>query len=99
MTNAVNYNDFSSLQNLRTQASLDPKAAAQEVARQFESVFVNMMLSSMRNTIPEDSLFGSHSMESYQNMFDQQIAVDMSTKGGLGLAEIIEKQLLKASDI
>ena len=99
MMPTVDYNNFSSLQSLRTQASTEPKAVVSEVAQQFESLFVSMMLQSMRDTVPKDSLFGSNSMDSYQNMFDQQVAVDMSVKGGIGLAEIIERQMLNASEL
>lgn len=99
MTAINNYNDVGALQGLRTQAGLDPKEAAHEVAQQFESVFISMMLKTMRDTVPQDSLFGSHTMDSYQNMFDQQVAVDMSVKGGIGLADIIERQLLASGSL
>lgn len=99
MAITANYNDFSSLQSLRTEATQDPRAAAREVAGHFESLFISMMMKSMRDTIPEDSLFGSNAMASYQNMFDQQVAVDMAAKGGIGLADIIERQLLKSSEV
>jgi len=87
------YNDFSGLSSLRQQAKSEPENAAREVAQQFESIFVNMMLKSMRSAIPKDSLFGSDQMEAYQDMFDQQLALDMSATGGIGLARIIEQQI------
>lgn len=97
MANIGDYNDLSSLQHLRTQAAQDPEQAVSEVARQFEGLFISMMLKSMRDTVPQDTLFGSNSMDSYQNMFDQQISLNLSSRGGVGLADIIEKQLLAAS--
>ena len=99
MKTATDYNNFSALQNLKMQAGQDPKEAAHEAARQFEGLFISMMLKTMRATVPQDSLFGSHSMDSYQNMFDQQVALDMSSRGGVGLADIIERQLLKSASI
>ncbi|GAB5499151.1 MAG: hypothetical protein PsegKO_14620 [Pseudohongiellaceae bacterium] len=94
---AAIYSDFSGLASLKRQASSDPQQAAREVAQQFESIFVGMMVKSMRDTLPEDSLFGSHQMEAYQEMFDKQLAVDLSRKGGLGLADIIERQITASS--
>jgi len=96
-TKAAIYSDFSGLASLRRQAGSDPQQAAKEVAQQFESIFVSMMVKSMRDTLPKDSLFGSHQMEAYQEMFDKQLAVDLSQKGGLGLADIIERQITASS--
>lgn len=90
---AAIYSDFSGLSNLRRKAGSDPGEAAREVAQQFESIFVGMMVKSMRDTLPKDGMFGSHQMDAYQDMFDKQLALDLSSKGGLGLADIIEKQI------
>lgn len=87
------YHDFANLAQLKGQASLDPEMATHEVAQQFESIFVGFMLKAMRDATPEDSLFGSNSMRSYQKMVDSQLAVSLSDQGGLGLASIIEKQI------
>ncbi len=87
------YHDFASLSQLRGQASLQPDAASHEVAKQFESIFVSFVLKAMRDTVPEDSLFGSDAMKSYQQMFDSQLAVSLADQGGLGLAPLIEKQI------
>ncbi len=93
---AAIYSDFSGLASLKRQASSDPQQAAREVAQQFESIFVGMMVKSMRDTLPDDSLFGSHQMEAYQEMFDKQLAVDLSRKES-GLADIIERQITASS--
>lgn len=91
------YNDFSGLTNLKSQARTEPNQAAHEVAQQFESIFVGMMMKAMRSATPTDSLFNSDQMEVYQEMFDKQLALDLSAKGGLGLARIIEEQIAKSS--
>jgi len=91
------YSDFSGLAELRRQAGSDPDKAAKEVAQQFESIFVGMMVKSMRDTLPKDGLFSSNQMEAYQDMFDKQLALDLSKRGGIGLAEIIEKQITSSS--
>lgn len=91
------YSDFSGLAELRRQAGSNPEKAAKEVAQQFESLFVGMMVKSMRDTLPKDGLFSSNQMEAYQDMFDKQLALDLSSKGGIGLAEVIERQITSSA--
>jgi len=91
------YNDFSGLARLKQQARVAPQQAAKEVAQQFESLFVSMVLKAMRDAVPQDELFGSDQLRSYQGMFDQQLALDLSNSGGLGLAQIIERQITDSS--
>ena len=87
------YHDFSGFSQLRARARQDEAGASKDVASQFESIFIQMMLKSMRDTVPEGGLFDSNQMAMYQEMFDQQVSLDMSRHGGIGLAEIIERQL------
>jgi flagellar protein FlgJ len=88
------YTDFSGLAKLRAQAASQSDAAAKEVAEQFESLFLQMMLKSMRDaTVPGESA-ESDQTKFYQEMFDKQIALDLSSKGdGIGLAKMLEKQI------
>jgi len=55
------------------------------------------MLKEMRKTVSRSDLLGSEAMESYEQMFDQQIALGMSRAGGIGLAPFIEEQLARQS--
>jgi peptidoglycan hydrolase FlgJ len=87
------YNDLAALDRLKLQSHSDPQAAIGEVSRQFEAVFMTMMMQAMRDTLPQDGLFASSQMDTYQGMFDQQLALDLSRQGGLGLAVVIERQL------
>ncbi len=90
-----NWYDFGSLAGLRAQAGQRPSEAQSSVAEQFESLFINMMLKEMRKTVSRSDLLGSEAMESYEQMFDQQIALGMSRAGGIGLAPFIEAQLAR----
>src|SRR5687767_8442759 len=87
------YNDLASLSRLKTQSKEDPSTALNEVAKQFESVFVSMMMKAMRDTLPKDGMFASNEMDNYQEMFDQQLSLDLSRNGGLGLADLISRQM------
>ena len=93
------YTDFSGLNELGLQARTAPEEAASEVAKQFESIFIGLMMKSMRDATPKDSLFNSDQMEAYQDIFDKQLALDMASKGGLGLAHIIEQQIAMTGGI
>ena len=70
---------------------------AKKVSQDFEGLLVGMMMKSMRATVGKDKLTsGGHGEEVYRSMLDQQYA-DISVKrgGGLGLAKIIEKDIIR----
>jgi len=95
---AATYNDFPSqnsvsLDSLKKGAREKSPEAIKQVAKQFESLFVQMMLKSMRDTVPEDSLFGSKAGKMYQDMYDKQLSMHISNGKGIGLASTIERQL------
>lgn len=90
-----NWYDFGSLAGLRAQAEQRPTDAQSPVAQQFESLFINLMLKEMRKTVARSELLGSEAMETYEQMFDQQIAVGMAKAGGIGIAPFIEAQLAR----
>lgn len=95
-TQADIYTDFHGLSQLRSKAqgnASQKDAALSEVARQFETVFLKMMLKSMRDTVPESGLFDSQKSKFYESMYDDQISLDLSKKGTLGLADTIVRQL------
>jgi flagellar protein FlgJ len=86
--------DFQGLAKLRAQSQEGGEEALKEVAEQFESLFIQMMLKSMREASPsEDEIFNSEAMKQYRDMMDQQLALDMARKGGIGLADNIVGQL------
>ena len=90
------YTDFTGLAALRRKArdsgGRDPETL-RAVAGQFEALFVNMMLKSMREAKLGEGLLDSQQTEFYQGMFDQQIALEMSKGRGLGLADMLVRQL------
>lgn len=87
--------DSKGLAELRRSARADKndQETLRQVAGQFESLFVNMMLKSMRQASLAEGIFDSSQSDMYQDMSDQQLAVDLSSKGGLGLQDMIIRQL------
>lgn len=82
---------------LKLAAQREDPEAVREAAQQFEALLVQNMLKEMRAASGDDGLFGSSQMDSYYEMFDQQIALDMARKGGLGLADVLVRQLESAA--
>lgn len=83
--------DFAALAELRARAGGEGGAeVTRETARQFEALFVQMMLKSMREA---GAAFGDGSDTTYRDLFDQQIAVEITRGRGLGVAEMLARQL------
>jgi flagellar protein FlgJ len=86
--------DFGALVGLRAQARKDSPEAARAVAQQFEALFVQTMLQSMREASTVGGLFDSSQTELYQDLFDKQIASDIAKRGDLGFADMLLKQIM-----
>jgi flagellar protein FlgJ len=91
--NADVYTDFNGLANLKAQARKDSPEAVKEVAKQFESIFLSNVLKGMREAKLADGIADNDQSKFYKEMYDQQLAVHLSGKPGVGLAELIAKQL------
>ncbi len=87
------YTDFNGLKQLKTDAREDSQAALRTVAEQFESIFLGMMLKSMRDASIGDQLFDSNAQNTYMEMYDKELTTSLATKGGIGLADTIVRQL------
>lgn len=89
------YTDLQGLNRLKYQAGQNAKAALPEVAKQFESLFVQMAMKSMRQAgAPQESgLLDNEQSRFYRDMYDQQMALHLANNGGLGLAKTLERQL------
>ena len=86
--------DVSQYTDLRRMAGNNDPAALREVAGQFEALFLQTMLKSMRDASVGDPIFGeSDQFEMYQGMLDQQIALEMASGKGIGLADMLVRQL------
>lgn len=68
-----------------------------KISQDFESLFVGMMLKSMRDTVPEDKLTGGgRAEETYRYLLDQEYATLAARRGGANsIAAMVEKELLK----
>ena len=88
---AKSYLDFSGLGELRGQAQQNQDKALKESAQQFEGLFIQMMMKSMREASMKDEENQSSGMDTFENMFDKEISVQMAKRGALGVADFMEK--------
>src|SRR6185503_8442058 len=93
--NADVYTDFSGLTALKKSARTNDPEALRQVAKQYESLFARMMIKSMREAVGKDPLFGSDQEQSYQEMYDDQLSIELTKGKGLGLADMLVKQMQK----
>jgi flagellar protein FlgJ len=100
MTEAQNFLDLNGLNQIRQQSnatdSESKQAALESAAKQFEAIFMQMLMKSMRkaeDVLASDSPFNSESTKFYRDMHDQQLSLDLSNNGSLGLSQLIVRQL------
>jgi len=103
--NSQNFLDINGLNSIRQQSKETDKsskeAALQTAAKQFEAIFMQMLMKSMRKAqevLESDSPFNSESTKFYRDMHDQQMSLELSNNGSLGLSDLIVRQLGGDSD-
>jgi flagellar protein FlgJ len=84
--------DTNSLGDLKQSAKAGSPEALKGAATQFESMFVNMMMKSMRDATPQDGMMDSQETKTFTSMLDQQMSQKMA-KRGIGLADVLVRQL------
>ncbi len=92
MPGAALAGDVNSLATLRARANADPKAAVREVAKQFEALFMQELMKSMRASTLSSGMLDNEGSKLGTDMLDQQFATQMTGLPG-GLSDAIVKQL------
>ncbi len=89
---AGGYVDFKRFGHLREAARTDQSGTMNEVAQEFEAMFVDLMLKSAREAEMQGGLFDSSEMDTYREMLDQQIARSMAQNTDLGIGAVMARQ-------
>ncbi|GHE21076.1 flagellar assembly peptidoglycan hydrolase FlgJ [Halomonas urumqiensis] len=84
--------DMNGLQRLKHTAARDPSSGVKGAAQQFEALFVQTMLKSMRDAIPTTGLIDSQQTQFYQSLLDQQWSQTIASRG-IGLADSLVSQM------
>jgi len=88
------WTDIQGMASLRRAATQDSKAALPAVAKQFESLFTQMLIKSMRDASLGGGILDSSESDQWRDMFDKQIALSLSNDGkGMGIAAMLVRQL------
>tara|TARA_R110002095_G_scaffold97941_5_gene86000 strand:+ start:1945 stop:2940 length:996 start_codon:yes stop_codon:yes gene_type:complete len=95
------YTDLNELNKLKKAGRDEAPKALAAVAEQFESLFLNMLLKNMRKAnegLSEGGLFDSSESKFYQDMMDQQLSLSLSSGSGIGLRDVLIRQLSQGSE-
>ena len=95
---ANTYTDFKGLTELKKAAKENSPEALRAVAQQFEALFLQQMLKGMRDASLGEGLLDSKAGDMYQDMFDKQISLNMSQGKGIGIADMLVRQLSDTVD-
>ena len=98
--NTDSYNDLNALQSIKTEDNRDE--ALKQVAQQFESLFVHMMLKGMRSAnavFEEGNMMNSQESKFFRDMHDQQLSLNLTKGRGIGIADVLYRQLKEGQTI
>jgi Rod binding domain-containing protein len=95
-TTSSTYLDFSALAQLKGDAARDPSQAIRKTAEQFEAYFIQQMMKTMRESIEKSDLVDGGNMDMYQDLMDKEVSLSMAKRGGMGMADMLERQMHQA---
>lgn len=84
--------DAKGIESLKQSARQNSPDSLKAAAKQFEALFMNMIMKSMREATPQEGVFDNQQTKMYTSMLDQQMSQSMANKG-IGLAEVLIRQL------
>jgi flagellar protein FlgJ len=98
---AKSYNDFTALGELRGKAQRNEAGAMRESAEQFEALFIQMMLKSMReaSSAMKSDLMHNSAQETFEGMYDKEISMQMAKRNALGFSDVVIKNLSQQKSV
>lgn len=94
------FTDLNRLNQFKVGADRDSEGNIRKVAQEFESLFLNQMMQAMRKAsevFAEGNFLNSNESKTYQDMHDQQLSLTLSKNQGIGLADVLSRQLSKSN--
>lgn len=92
----ASYTDLNRLHKLKVGEDRDSEANIRQVAQEFESLFIGEMLKAMRSAndvLADDGIFNTNESKAYRDMHDQQLSVTMAQGRGIGMADVLVRQM------
>ena len=101
INSAKSYNDFTALGELRGKAQRNEAGAMRESAEQFEALFIQMMLKSMREASSDmkSDLLHNNAQETFEGMYDKEISMQMAKRNALGFSDVVVKNLSQQKSV
>jgi flagellar protein FlgJ len=101
INSAKSYNDFTALGELRGKAQRNDAGAMRESAEQFEALFIQMMLKSMReaSSVMKSDLLHNNAQETFEGMYDKEISMQMAKRNALGFSDVVIKNLSQQKSV
>jgi Rod binding domain-containing protein len=96
ISTSSSYLDFNALAQLKGDAARDPSKAVRKTAEQFEAYFIQQMMKTMRESIEKSDLVEGGNIDMYQDLMDKEVSLSMAKRGGMGLADMLERQMNQA---
>lgn len=96
----LSYTDLNAMAQMKSGSKADSPENLRRVAGQFESLFLNVMVKSMRDAnqaFAEGNPLNTPQTRFYQDMYDSQLAVHLAEQQGLGIADVMLRQLAPES--
>lgn len=93
------YTDLNRLNQLKVGEGRDSEANIRKVAQEFESLFLGEMMKAMRaagDVLADDNFMNTNESKTYRDMYDQQLSVTLSQGKGMGMADVLTRQLSQA---
>jgi len=90
------YTDLGGLDQLKYRLKGNSIGDLRLVAQQFEALFIQQMLKTMREAKLSEGAFDSQESNLYVEMLDKQLSLNLSQGAGIGLADILVRQLSRA---
>ncbi|WP_317931641.1 flagellar assembly peptidoglycan hydrolase FlgJ [Halioxenophilus sp. WMMB6] len=97
LSSADAYTDLNSLNDVKKLGRNKDPQAIMKVAQEFESYFISQLMKEMRSCVDligKDNFANTGEMQFHQQMFDQQMSMEMAGKGGYGLADMLARQMM-----
>ena len=90
--------DFAQLGELKGRAQRREDSALRETAQQFEAMFLQMLLKTMREAVPRSGFMDSDAVQSYESMYDRELSLHLAQKNSVGIADMLVKSLSRSKN-
>ena len=86
--------------SLSSEISPEEREQVKKLAGDFESIFLNLVFKTMRDTVPEDGgvLDSSNGEKIFRSMLDNEYAKNMAEQNSTGLGDMIARDLLQTME-